>query len=351
MDELVGMALSDEGLPTNPLERRDVELQRLIFALKACLHQQRYLAAAKLALKAGGEAAGESRQIKLIQENTDIAAVLVSPDRIDELVSRRTFGSSWMGSHHVYDAGLLSGRREFSAEAASRLRMAMDWLWAWARRKRDDDDIRAGVDDADRAELAMAHLRLRGPESAAKFLRNWSPRHLAFTSGKRLGRRLADLGEYKQINALALAAGNDVWLLLGLAAEAVSAGYALPLDALSRLMRLLADRRVKLQESKEWNAHWDVLYAVQAAVMLAVRAFPEQAAEWGAVLRRYLPDSPPSQMTERYGFDRAPMWPAADSDDTALSFSSFFKLHWANVSQRRMPARRIIEALDVIEHV
>lgn len=44
-------------------------------------------------------------------------------------------------------------------------------------------------------------------------------------------------------------------------------------------------------------------------------------------------------------------WPAADSDDTALSFSSFFKLQRADVPQRGMTSRGIIEALDVIEHV
>ena len=48
---------------------------------------------------------------------------------------------------------------------------------------------------------------------------------------------------------------------------------------------------------------------------------------------------------------RLESWPAADSDDTALSFSSFFKLYRTDIPQRRMTARRIIEALDVIEHV
>lgn len=307
MDELVAMALSEEGLPTgNPLERRDVELQRLIFALKACLDQGRFLPAAKLALKAGGETAGESRQIKLIQENTDIAAVLLSPDRIDELVSRRTFGSSWMGSHHAYDAGLLSGCIEFSSEAASRLRMAIDWLYAWTRRP-SDEDISESVDDADRAELAMAILRLRGPAAAARFLRGWTPRRLAFTSGKRLASRLTDLGQYEQIDALAAAAGNDVWLLLGLVTEVARVGRSFPVAPLSRLMRLLGARRVKLPESAEWNANWEILYAVHAAVLLAVGTFPDHGADWRVILQRYLPDVPPSAMAERYGFDRAPM--------------------------------------------
>lgn len=133
MDELVELALSGEGLPTeNPLEKRDVELQRLTFALKACLRQKRYVAAAKLAIKSGAECAGEQRQNNLIQENTDLAAQLMAPDRIEEIVSRRVFSSDWMGSRHAYDAGLLSGRDEFSAVAFSRLRMAMDWLQTWA---------------------------------------------------------------------------------------------------------------------------------------------------------------------------------------------------------------------------
>ena len=151
LDELVELALSGEGLPVdNPVERRDVEVQRLLFALKACLGQGRHMAAAKLALKAGGECAGESRQIRLMQDNTDVVAVLMGADRIEELVSRRLFSSGWMGSHHVYDACLLSGREEFAAEASSRLRMAMDWLRTWARLSHDEHRDRQ-VSNEDRA--------------------------------------------------------------------------------------------------------------------------------------------------------------------------------------------------------
>ncbi len=307
LDELVALALSNDGLPTsNPLERRDVELQRLIFALKACLHQKRYLAAAKLVLRAAGETAGESRQIRLIQENTDMASVLLSPDRIEEIVSRRTFASTWMGAHHAYDAGILSGRSEFSADAASRLRMAMDWLYTWARRPQVSHDNEQ-VDDADRAEITMALLRLRGPESAAQFLRGWTSRRLAFVGGKLLAQRLIDIGCHEQLDSLAHAAGNDIWLLLGLTVETQNAGHLLPSAPLTRLMRLLSDRRVKLPESTEWNAHWDILYAVAAAVTLALRILPHALSSWSVLLRKYLPDTPPSAMSERYGFDRVPL--------------------------------------------
>jgi hypothetical protein len=85
--ELVDMALSSKGLPeTSRIERRDVELQRLQFALKASLRMGRHTDAAKLALKAGGESAGHGRQSALLQSNTDLAATLLSL-----IVFRRSF--------------------------------------------------------------------------------------------------------------------------------------------------------------------------------------------------------------------------------------------------------------------
>jgi hypothetical protein len=307
LDELVDLALSGTGLPIeSPLEKRDVELQRLTFALKACLQQGRHMDAAKLSLKAGGEYAGEQRQNKLIQENTDLAAVLLAPDRIEEIVSRRTFRSGWRGSHHAYDAGLLSGRNEFSAEASSRLRMAMDWLRTWDRRpeeeRRDEQ-----VSDEDLAEIAIALLRLRSPGAAADFLRGWRPRRVAFDGGRNLAKGLIDLGRYEQLDALAEAAGNDVWLLLGLATEARTVGYLLSAPPLERALRLLGERRVKLPESQAWNASWSVLSAVRSTIELALRVLPQEPDAWADILRRYLPPTPPSDLTSRFGSSRVPL--------------------------------------------
>lgn len=303
LDELVGLALSGEGLPIdNPVERRDVEVQRLLFALKACLGQGRHMAAAKLALKAGGECAGESRQIRLMQDNTDVVAVLMGADRIEEIVSRRVFRSGWMGAHHVYDACLLSGREEFAAEASSRLRMAMDWLRTWSRLSRDEHRDRQ-VSDEDRAELAMALLRLRGAGAAAQFLRDWTPRRIAFDAGRCVGRRLIDLGRYDQVDALTEAAGNDIWLLLGLAAEARDCGHVLPAGPLARLLRLLGDRRVRLSELGRWTEEWSVLYAVRSTLELALRRLPPKPEAWASILQRYLPETPPSSLTDLYGRD------------------------------------------------
>ena len=44
-------------------------------------------------------------------------------------------------------------------------------------------------------------------------------------------------------------------------------------------------------------------------------------------------------------------WAAAGSVDTDLSFFSFLELYGTEIAERRMPARRVVEALDVIEYI
>ncbi|MFG6179705.1 hypothetical protein ACGTN6_20945, partial [Halomonas sp. THAF12] len=111
-----------------------------------------------------------------------------------------------------------------------------------------------------------------------------------------MGRRLIDLGQYEQLNVLAESSGNDVWLLLGLISELNVVGHLITAKPLVRLLRLLGDRRVKLPEYQEWNEKWTVLYAVRSAVELALRGLPPETNAWAAIIQRYLPPEPPSDL-------------------------------------------------------
>lgn len=308
LDELVDLALSGRGLPTSrPLEKRDVEMQRLVFALGACLRNGNHLAAAKLALKAGGESAGEQRQNEIIQGNTDLAARFLAAERLEEIVSRRTFSSGWQGAHHAYSAGLLSGCNETRAEAASRLRMALDWHSAW-RTLPDDDRRTQQITDADIAEIAIAMLRLQGPSYAARFIRTWRPRRVAREVGQIIARRLFDNSQSDDVDSLATAAGNDIFLLLGLAIEAQEVGHNLPRKPLHRLLRLLNYRRVDLSQQNTVSDRWSWLYAINAAIRNALRYPSTQPEVAASILQRHLPESPPSwELTNRHGSDRLPM--------------------------------------------
>lgn len=302
LDELAALALSDEGLPrNNPLERRDIELQRLTFALKACLKAGRYLDAAKLALRAGGESAAESRQNQLLQENADVASQLLSVSRIEELVSRRTFKSSWLGSSQLYYACLLAGHEDLRADARSRLRLAEDWFYAWARRHSAGEDGVGEVSDDDRAVFTLSLLGLKGAERAAQFLRGWNHLSIGFAAGKIAAARLFDQSKHAAVDELFRAAGNNVWLMLALASESEKVGHLLQAEPLARLLRLLSSSHLKLQINEPWDGRGGLIDAVSSAVAIARRVLLTDEVSLAAVLKKFLPAHAPYGLVERYG--------------------------------------------------
>lgn len=270
--ELVELALTSAALPeTSPLERRDVELQRLQFALKAGLRSRRYLDAAKLALKAGGETAGDDRQRKILQANTDLAAAFLEADLIQELVSRRTFGSGWLGSHHAYEAAMLSGRQELVGDARSRLRMAHEWLRNWSRLT-SEERKEEKVSDQDIVELTFAHLNIHGPADGAHSLGRWQPREVSFRVGRTVARRLIDHGRFPDVEDFARAGGNNLCLVLAVTVELREIQRRLPAEVTRRAFWLVADKRIMLKDGHAWDDRESALNAVTALVEAALQS-------------------------------------------------------------------------------
>lgn len=305
--ELVELALTSEALPaTSPLEKRDVELQRLQFALKAGLRSKHYLDSAKLALKAGGETAGNDRQRKILQENTDLAAAFLDTGLIQEIVSRRTFGSGWLGSHHAYEASLLSGRPELLGDARSRLRMAYEWLRNWSRLSQDEREDEEIVDQ-DITELTLAHINIHSPANGAHSLRTWRPREVSFRVGRAVTRRLLDHGRFQDVEAFALAAGNDLCLALAITVELREVRRTPPIDTIRRAFRLVANTRVKLEDAHPWDDRESALTAVTGLIEAGLQHAVCTAGEATAVLSRYLPSDPPRGLSSRFTKARVPV--------------------------------------------
>ncbi len=307
IEELVALALSSEALPgTSPVEKRDIELQRLQFALKASLRVKRYTDASKLALKAGGESAGDERQRKLLQENTDLAAVFLESDRIQELVSRRTFGSGWVGSHHAYEAALLSGRSELLGDARSRLRMAREWLRNWSQLS-DEERRREKLSDNDVLEMATAAFNIHGAISCAHELRGWRPREVSFRVGRLLAKRFIDLGRYQDLNELALAAANDLYLILAITLELRDVHRLPPKGAVERAFHLVLNPHIKLKDGSRWDSEGNTIQAVTALVEAAYALSIGNVDMLISLLTRYLPASPPRGLSSRHARDRFPL--------------------------------------------
>jgi hypothetical protein len=305
--ELVELALNSAALPeTSPLEKRDIELQRLQFALKAGLRSKRYLESAKLALKAGGETAGEDRQRKILQENTDLAAVFLETNLIEEIVSRRIFGSGWTGSHHAYEASLFSGCKDLVGDARSRLRMAHEWLDNWTRLtdlERKDEEI----SDRDIVELTIAQINIYNPANGANSLRGWRPREVTFRVGRSVVRRLIDHGRLQDVQALAIASGCNLGLLLAVTVELREIDSIPPIEATRRAFRLLARKRISLKDGQSWDDRQIALDSVTALVEAGLQHAVCTGKEASDLLSLYLPKEPSRSLLSRYSKARFPI--------------------------------------------
>lgn len=295
--ELVELALCSEALPKgNSLEKRDIELQRLQFALKASLRSKRYLEATKLALKAGGETAGDERQWKLLQENIDLASAFLEPGLIQDIVSRHTFGSGWLGSHHVYEAALLSGQMELIGEARSRFRMAQEWLQNWAHLTPEEREEET-VSDQDVVELTLTRLNIYGPNDATASLRRWKPREISYRIGRLVIQRLVEHGRWADIDAMAQAAGGNLFLVVAIITELRKVGRVPPSNVTEKAFRKLS----RYQGKKDNEA---VLNAVTAVIEAALKQKACSQYEAITVLTLYLSDELPRGFASRHSNTR-----------------------------------------------
>lgn len=301
ISELVELALTSRALPEeNPLERRDLELQRLQFALKACLRAGRHLDASKIALKASGEAAADERQQRLLSQNTDLAAAYIEPERMLELVSRRAFRGKWLGEHYAFEAGFLSGRSELQSDARSRLRIARDWLRHWSSLPAAERP-EARIEDEYIAELAIAHLNIHGPEACALQLSGWTPRTVSFRVGHLVAARLADFGRFADIDAIATAGSRNVGLALAMTSVLQMVGLRPPLGVVRRASRIFRRRYLKIRDATHWQSDGLEDRAAAALACAAVHYGVMPADQVAEALRRHYPHELPRGSMSRYG--------------------------------------------------
>ena len=297
--ELVDLVLNDEKLPEgNPVDKRNASLQRLQFALKAALRNERYDDAAKLALKAGGEKAGNDRQESLIQDNTDLISHLLPAHQLREIVSQKTFSTDWHGGHHAYEACLLSGCEETLAESRSYLRLTQKWVHHWSKLSKEERE-NAGIHVSDTAEMAMCQLYLNGAESFVKELEGWKPRVVAYRVGSIVFQRMVDLGQHELIDDVITHSLGNLCILLA-AIDALSAVLKYPhLDAVQAALHGLKRYARQIQKYQSGPSYEEpTLSVVNSVVQAAIARDAAQHSEIADVLDIYIP--PP----EKYFFSR-----------------------------------------------
>ena len=289
--ELLELVLDDAELPEqNPVDRRNASLQRLQFALKAALRMKRYDDAAKLALKAGGETAGNDRQQALIQKNTDLVSQLLPDHRLREIVAQKAFSTSWHGGHHAYEANLLSGCVETLPESRSYLRLAYKWVNNWSKLPKEDRK-KTEMNDEDIAQIALCQLYLNGAELFIKELGRWSPKSVAYRVSLIVFRKLVDLGKFHFLDEVAALSLGNLGILLSII-EAQNEILQYPVaEVVKETLAGLKKYHRQLKESEVGPSYEEpLLSVVNSVVQAAITQKTNTHNEIANILDLYIPD-------------------------------------------------------------
>ena len=246
--DLVSLALSEDALPTdNSIEARDIRVYRLQFAFKAAIRLNNTVDASKLALRAGEEVAGNSRQQKLLEKNICLITQTQSPHRIQQLAFSSEFQAGWPGSENVFSASLLSTHSEFRGDARSYLRGAENWLHLLMeeqRKKKDSDDESdrgLGISPHEMAEMSLAYLNLFGIRKATRFLIGFYPDSFTYDVSSLFFERLVDLARFTEINQIARLGSKKTALVLAACNELGKVTKFPPQKSLQRALSQLDD--------------------------------------------------------------------------------------------------------------
>jgi hypothetical protein len=241
--KLIDLSLSDDYLPkNNEIDARNIRIYRLHFALKAALRINELKDAAVLALRAGEEIAGNSRQFYLLRDNLHLITELRTVDEVHEMALKRDFHSGWDGSSNLYSASLLSRIPEFRGEALAFHRSAINWLRVSFDMPKDPDDRDDVPSKADWLELLYLRLQFQGTESAATMMCKINDRALAYKISGWLIQRLADHQDFETIDLLLEKCSEDPVLIMQFNQELAVCGLRCPKklirDALKKIKSL-----------------------------------------------------------------------------------------------------------------
>lgn len=201
-NELVEMTLQATGLPAaKGSQKREIDVQRLNFALRAAIRLKRWPEAIKLALRAGEENAGEKREQELFQDQYDLTAAFIEPELIQDAVANRRVSSKWNGARYAYEAAVLSGASALVPDARSRLRMSDGWLRARLDMP-EEDRSREELRVIDLSPRIFARFNISGPLGAIGEIMRWRPPAVQLELARTFARTLVDHGRWADLDEL-----------------------------------------------------------------------------------------------------------------------------------------------------
>nr|VFJ62641.1 MAG: hypothetical protein BECKFM1743A_GA0114220_103113 [Candidatus Kentron sp. FM]VFJ62743.1 MAG: hypothetical protein BECKFM1743C_GA0114222_103253 [Candidatus Kentron sp. FM]VFK14461.1 MAG: hypothetical protein BECKFM1743B_GA0114221_103223 [Candidatus Kentron sp. FM] len=291
-DELVQLALAGAELEAgDPVEKREVLLRRVQYALKAALAQNRLMDAAKLLLRAGEEMAADNRQSGFLMDNADLVSILAGSDTVNDFIFRRRAWALEKG--YIHCAAMLAADNRNRVEAERFLDLAMEWLKDWFARQDAKSEEERQFDREDRIGekdiVAYAEVigNLHGVEAMVRFMGNWRD-WFAFNVIRIVAVHLLDRGDRVVVEEMLAAAGDRVAIRLAVILEMSAIGIVPVLPEIRRTVDLLMADETAVDPEAYQQGYAD------SEAPLAIVATAEAAARCGmpseeilALLGRY----------------------------------------------------------------
>ncbi|MFC0225083.1 hypothetical protein [Serratia aquatilis] len=253
LDELVELALSNEYLPSiSKYDDNQVKVQRLQYAFKAALKASKTYEAVKLALLAGEEIAGNDRQLSILTNNIDLAAIFLTPDRVQELAHRKELSGNWDGSEIVYAASLLSTIPSLKGEAYNYFRSANHWLRRYFQKrdeaKNEEERFDGKLEDIEILELAFTQYRINGYKKCVDFLLSWTPPSCIYRVTSDLLERLIDVGDFENIELMASYGKDDPSFIIAVTSELMKVGRTPSRSCLTRCLNRIIQPKTRIDQ-------------------------------------------------------------------------------------------------------
>jgi len=339
---LIEVALSDQYLPVeNPIDTRNVRVFRLQFALKAALRLDRYADAASLAMRAGEEVAGDSRQFFLMRNNIDLLVKLQSKEKVQEIAFKRMLSGAWDGSVNVYAAALLSGIEENHGEASGFLRSAHTWLRIHVEESQKTEahyHQEESISQNDVLELSYACLNIHGEQRAMQFLAGIRDAQFRFLVAQALAKRLIDLDRFAEIDALLRYCDNEPYVTVAFTAALMEVARHPAPAVLASCLDLLCDPTTRIKKSTD-TIRDQVLPAIIAFLEACLAAgLPRVKMLWA--LRAYVPMQAPDLVaSNHFSNDRTVFFKALAirvvlSQLSTISAKELQPLQWIDDNER-----------------
>ena len=272
---------------TNPVLRREAELQRLRLAIKVCREAGNVARALRFVLIGAEGVKTETALRRLLENNPDLAVRFAPPETARRLI----LSDADRVEHH---GPLLFHKLSVDADRGDAVsyREGRRFLWAWLqardhhRQNQDTHHHEAwAISISDISSTVEAALKLDGPAASLHALQAWTPKRIALEVGLTLPYRLIAEGRGDDVEALVtgghLGPLSSFFLLVPLALagrEVDIQRMACGLEQLSR-RKLRVKRFFRTPQSSHHTAssHGRVLDTVLTAceILTVKRAAPE----------------------------------------------------------------------------